>query len=124
MVGAAHAGVWRRKTIMTVGGWQSRTTVEDMDLSLRTYVNGWKAVYLADVTCLNEVRPLWLASWASQQGRRALSPANQGPSWELCRLAWHVEATFGQNGSQCWCGLPGTAVSRLHAEHARLSGEA
>ena len=58
MVGAAHAGVWRRKTIMTVGGWQSRTTVEDMDLSLRTYVNGWKAVYLADVTCLNEVRPL------------------------------------------------------------------
>ena len=43
---------------MTVGGWQSRTTVEDMDLSLRTYVNGWKAIYLADTTCLNEVRPL------------------------------------------------------------------
>ena len=40
---------------MTVGGWQSRTTVEDMDLSLRTYVNGWKAVYLSDTTCLNEV---------------------------------------------------------------------
>lgn len=40
---------------MTVGGWQSRTTVEDMDLSLRTYVNGWKAVYLTDTTCLNEV---------------------------------------------------------------------
>ena len=49
------SGVWRRKTIMTVGGWQSRTTVEDMDLSLRTYVNGWKAVYLSDTTCLNEV---------------------------------------------------------------------
>ena len=50
--------MWRRKTIMTVGGWQSRTTVEDMDLSLRTYVNGWKAVYLSDTTCLNEVCPL------------------------------------------------------------------
>ncbi len=46
---------------MTVGGWQSRTTVEDMDLSLRTYVNGWKAVYLTDTTCLNEVSPGWHA---------------------------------------------------------------
>jgi len=45
---------------MTVGGWQSRTTVEDMDLSLRTYVNGWKAVYLTDTTCLNEVSCCWL----------------------------------------------------------------
>jgi hypothetical protein len=52
----ACAGVWRRKTIVTVGGWQSRTTVEDMDLSLRTFVNGWKAIYLLDVTCINEVR--------------------------------------------------------------------
>lgn len=50
-------GVWRRKTIVTVGGWKSRTTVEDMDLSLRTYVNGWKAVYLSDTTCMNEVSP-------------------------------------------------------------------
>ena len=48
-------GVWRRKAIVTVGGWKSRTTVEDMDLSLRTYVNGWKAIYLTDVTCINEV---------------------------------------------------------------------
>ena len=40
---------------MAVGGWKSRTTVEDMDLSLRTYVNGWKAIYLNDVVCVNEV---------------------------------------------------------------------
>ena len=42
---------------MAVGGWKSRTTVEDMDLSLRTYVNGWKAIYLNDVVCMNEVQP-------------------------------------------------------------------
>ncbi len=48
--------MWRRKTIQTVGGWQSRTTVEDMDLSLRAYVNGWKAIYLTDTTCSNEAR--------------------------------------------------------------------
>ena len=49
------AGIWRRKTIVTVGGWKSRTTVEDMDLSLRTFVNGWKAIYLTETTCINEV---------------------------------------------------------------------
>ena len=54
MVGAA--GVWRRAAIMQVGGWKSRTTVEDMDLSLRTFLAGWKAVFLANVTCVNEVR--------------------------------------------------------------------
>ena len=52
------AGIWRRKTIVTVGGWKSRTTVEDMDLSLRTFVNGWKAIYLTETTCINEVVPL------------------------------------------------------------------
>ena len=40
---------------MDVGGWNSRTTVEDMDLSLRAYFAGWKGMYLRDVTCLNEV---------------------------------------------------------------------
>jgi cellulose synthase/poly-beta-1,6-N-acetylglucosamine synthase-like glycosyltransferase len=49
------AGVWRKKTIDSIGGWNSRTTVEDMDLSLRSYVGGWKAIYLEDTTCLNEV---------------------------------------------------------------------
>lgn len=49
------AGVWRRKTIETAGGWNSRTTVEDMDLSLRAYMAGWKAIYLREVTVLNEV---------------------------------------------------------------------
>ena len=51
------AGVWRRKAIDTAGGWNSRTTVEDMDLSLRAYLAGWKAIYLRHVTVLNEVCP-------------------------------------------------------------------
>ena len=47
--------MWRRKAIDTAGGWNSRTTVEDMDLSLRAYLAGWKAIYLRHVTVLNEV---------------------------------------------------------------------
>ena len=50
------SGVWRAKAIRAVGGWNSRTTVEDMDLSLRAFMAGWAAVYLTDVTVLNEVR--------------------------------------------------------------------
>ena len=67
------AGVWRRKTIVTVGGWQSRTTVEDMDLSLRTYVNGWKAVYLTEVTCINEL-PAQFFAYRKQQHRWTCGP--------------------------------------------------
>ena len=67
------AGVWRRKTIVTVGGWQSRTTVEDMDLSLRTYVNGWKAVYLTEVTCVNEL-PAQFFAYRKQQHRWTCGP--------------------------------------------------
>lgn len=40
---------------MDVGGWNSRTTVEYMDLSLRAYLAGWQGLFLQDVTCLNEV---------------------------------------------------------------------
>lgn len=49
------AGVWRLACIEHAGGWNARTTVEDMDLSLRAYLKGWGAIFLDDVTCLNEV---------------------------------------------------------------------
>ncbi|KAK9837515.1 hypothetical protein WJX81_008081 [Elliptochloris bilobata] len=67
------AGVWRRKTIQTVGGWQSRTTVEDMDLSLRAYINGWKAIYLTDTTCTNEL-PASFFAYRKQQHRWTCGP--------------------------------------------------
>lgn len=36
------AGVWRRTAMEQAGGWNMESTVEDMDLSLRAYLNGWK----------------------------------------------------------------------------------
>lgn len=35
-------GVWRRAAMEAAGGWNTSSTVEDMDLSLRAYVQGWK----------------------------------------------------------------------------------
>jgi hypothetical protein len=49
-------GIWRRTCIENIGGWNHRTTVEDMDLSLRCHLAGWKCIYVNDVTSWNEVR--------------------------------------------------------------------
>lgn len=35
-------GIWRRTAMEEVGSWSMDSTVEDMDLSLRTYLQGWK----------------------------------------------------------------------------------
>ena len=67
------AGVWRRACIESAGGWNSRTTVEDMDLSLRAYVKGWKALFLEDVTCLNEL-PASFFAYRKQQHRWTCGP--------------------------------------------------
>src|SRR5262249_27614292 len=45
------AGLWRRSCIEdpTVGGWQMDTLCEDLDLSYRAQLAGWKPIYLNDV---------------------------------------------------------------------------
>uniref|UniRef100_A0A453GQK4 glucomannan 4-beta-mannosyltransferase n=1 Tax=Aegilops tauschii subsp. strangulata TaxID=200361 RepID=A0A453GQK4_AEGTS len=43
------AGVWRISAIDDAGGWKDRTTVEDMDLAVRTALKGWKFVYVGAV---------------------------------------------------------------------------
>ena len=40
------AGVWRRETIEDAGGWEADTLTEDLDLSYRAQLKGWKIYYL------------------------------------------------------------------------------
>ena len=44
------AGIWRKKTIIEAGNWQSDTLTEDLDLSYRAQLKGWKFIYLNEVT--------------------------------------------------------------------------
>lgn len=67
------AGVWRVRAIEEVGGWNNRTTVEDMDLSLRAWLHGWRFCFLNDVTCLNEV-PSNYEAYRRQQHRWSCGP--------------------------------------------------
>lgn len=48
-------GIWRRKAIEDSGGWSSRTVTEDLDLSYRAQLKGWKFIYLPDVVCHGEL---------------------------------------------------------------------
>jgi hypothetical protein len=64
------AGLWRREAIEAAGGWQHDTLTEDLDLSYRAQLAGWRFVYAPHVLAPAEVPPD-IASFKSQQNRWA-----------------------------------------------------
>lgn len=64
------AGIWRRQAIEAAGGWQHDTLTEDLDLSYRAQLSGWRFVYVPLVNAPAEVPPD-IASFKSQQHRWA-----------------------------------------------------
>jgi cellulose synthase/poly-beta-1,6-N-acetylglucosamine synthase-like glycosyltransferase len=64
------AGIWRRQAIHDGGGWQHDTLTEDLDLSYRSQLAGWKFVYLPEVVSPAEV-PVEMNAFKSQQARWA-----------------------------------------------------
>jgi cellulose synthase/poly-beta-1,6-N-acetylglucosamine synthase-like glycosyltransferase len=64
------AGIWRRTTIEDAGGWQHDTLTEDLDLSYRAQLKGWRFVFLEDVVAPAEL-PVEMNGFKSQQHRWA-----------------------------------------------------
>ena len=64
------AGVWRREVIPAAGGWQHDTLTEDLDLSYRAQLLGWKFLFLPDLVAPAEV-PVEMNAFKSQQHRWA-----------------------------------------------------
>ena len=64
------AGIWRREAIVSAGGWQHDTLTEDLDLSYRAQLKGWRFVFLPDLVAPAEV-PVEMNSFKSQQHRWA-----------------------------------------------------
>src|SRR5215216_1075119 len=62
------AGLWRRACIEQSGGWQADTLCEDLDLSYRAQLAGWKFIYLSDVVTPAEL-PVDMNGFKSQQHR-------------------------------------------------------
>src|SRR5437763_3030516 len=64
------AGVWRRRAIDEAGGWQHDTLTEDLDLSYRAQLQGWRFVFVSDLIAPAEV-PVEMNAFKSQQHRWA-----------------------------------------------------
>ena len=61
-------GVWSRKCIEDAGNWHDDTLTEDLDLSYRAQLNGWKFIFLKDFTSPAEL-PSEINALKSQQFR-------------------------------------------------------
>jgi cellulose synthase/poly-beta-1,6-N-acetylglucosamine synthase-like glycosyltransferase len=64
------AGIWRRAAIEAAGGWQARTLTEDLDLSYRAWLSGWRALYYCHVSAPAELPPT-MSAYKRQQARWA-----------------------------------------------------
>ena len=63
-------GMWRKETIGKAGGWQHDTLTEDLDLSYRAQLAGWKFIYRPDVVTPSEL-PEEVSAVRAQQYRWA-----------------------------------------------------
>lgn len=63
-------GIWRREAIDSAGGWQHDTLTEDLDLSYRAQLAGWRFIYRGDVITPSEL-PEDMSALRAQQFRWA-----------------------------------------------------
>lgn len=64
------AGIWSKEAILDSGGWHADTLAEDMDLSYRAQLKGWRVVYDNDIVAPAEL-PVSMAAFKLQQFRWA-----------------------------------------------------
>jgi hypothetical protein len=62
------AGIWRRAAIESAGGWQHDTLTEDLDLSYRAQLAGWRFAYLPTLAAPAEL-PVTIRDFKTQQHR-------------------------------------------------------
>ncbi|HEX7181916.1 MAG TPA: glycosyltransferase [Thermoanaerobaculia bacterium] len=71
------AGIWRRRAIEDSGGWEHDTLTEDLDLSYRAQLRGWKFLYLPELAVPSEL-PVDINGFKSQQYRWAKGSVQTG----------------------------------------------
>jgi cellulose synthase/poly-beta-1,6-N-acetylglucosamine synthase-like glycosyltransferase len=87
------AGMWRRSAIVDAGGWQHDTLTEDMDLSYRAQLRGWKFVYLPEIDAPAEL-PVEMSAFKAQQFRWAKGSIQVAK--KLLPRILRSDATFSQ----------------------------
>ncbi len=85
------AGIWRAATIEDAGGWTADTLTEDLDLSYRAHLKGWRGHYREDVVVPGEL-PAQMSSFRRQQHRWARGSLECAK--KLLSPVWRSEAPF------------------------------
>ena len=84
------AGIWRRQAIDDAGGWSHETITEDLDLSYRAQIAGWRFAYTDGLLVPAELPERWTAFRAQQArwvrgsvetARRRLGSILSAPDW-------------------------------------------
>ena len=120
------AGVWRRTAIRDAGGWQHDTLTEDLDLSYRAQLEGWKFVYLLGVTAPAEL-PVEMNAFKTQQHRWAKGSIQTGRKllprlWRSdAALKVKLEATFHLTANCAYPMLLAMCLMMLPALNIRLA---
>ena len=86
------AGLWRADCIKDAGGWQGDTLAEDLDLSYRAQMKGWKFRFVSDVEAPAEL-PATLRALRTQQFRWAKGTAEAAR--KLLGRLWRSDQYLG-----------------------------
>ena len=85
------AGVWRKECIIDAGGWEADTLTEDLDLSYRAQIKGWKFKYVDEIGAPAEL-PAEMNAIKSQQYRWMKGGAEVAR--KMLRTLWKSDAPF------------------------------
>jgi cellulose synthase/poly-beta-1,6-N-acetylglucosamine synthase-like glycosyltransferase len=88
------AGIWRKNCLLDAGSWQYDTLTEDLDISYRAQLKGWKFIYLKDFTVQSEL-PVEMNAFKSQQHRWAKGSVQTAikllPAIVKSKIPWKVK---------------------------------
>ena len=98
------AGIWRRSAIEAVGGWSSATITEDLDLSFRCALRGWRGHYTREIGVPSEI-PEHMSAFKMQQRRWACGTAQC-----FRKLLWQILRARGAPGRSPRRALLGRGV--------------
>jgi cellulose synthase/poly-beta-1,6-N-acetylglucosamine synthase-like glycosyltransferase len=121
------AGIFRRACITDAGGWQHDTLTEDLDLSYRAQLAGWRFAYRPDVACPAEL-PVRMTDFLSQQHRWAKGAVQTAR--KMLPALWRaplpvrtkVEASFHLLGNAGFLLLLGLMLVTLPLQTLRYFG--
>jgi len=86
------AGILRKRCVLEAGGWQSDTLTEDLDLSYRAQIRGWRFVFAPDIGCPGEL-PVEMNAFKAQQHRWVKGSIQVAR--KLLPVIWRSDATLG-----------------------------